>query len=166
MIFGDAIQRLQRTKWKDADELAKELATIFGSSLPVQIKGSIDITRQNDESPITISDLLEPSSTLPILSLRSNDSSVDLPMDEFLTGDALAAAVRKFQTPGQIPAVVVSGTGNNYKVDLYQQGYPGPTTRVSASQLQIDPTETIPPGTFVMVSQSGAQFFFQAPVWL
>ncbi len=71
---------------------------------------------------------------------------------------------------------VVSGSGKTYKVALYDNGPDAsPSATVSASVPQIDPKETIPPGTWVAAVirfLSGTQnrpvytYAFQPPVWL
>ena len=55
---------------------------------------------------------------------------------------------------------VVSGTGATYSVTLNT----GPT--VSVTQLQIDPTETIPAGTKVIVIQIASLYYMAVPGWL
>ncbi len=63
---------------------------------------------------------------------------------------------------------VVSGTGDTYSVELYGNGSAQPATAtVSATVPQIDPTATIPAGTWIAaVYQFGTSYQFQPPVWL
>jgi hypothetical protein len=56
---------------------------------------------------------------------------------------------------------VVSGSGKNYVVQLINQ-----TKTVPAVQMQIDPTDSVPAGTAVVLVQIGTTFYMQAPVWL
>ena len=55
--------------------------------------------------------------------------------------------------PTTIPGQVVSGTGATYQVAIYQQGLSGGSNLVEVTQLGIDPSETIPAGTWAMVTQ-------------
>jgi hypothetical protein len=45
-----------------------------------------------------------------------------------------------------------------------QTSPPGPT--VTVTQIQIDPSQTIPVGTPVIVIQVGSNYYMQVPVWL
>jgi len=172
-LFGEASNRLMRTNWKSIDELAKELYALFTSNIPVRIEGGLEIVKQTGRPPLKIIDRLQPSSTDGLLALESNDQSKELTYDDLgllsgseSDGSDLSNLISQRQVQGQIIGVIVSGTGSNYQVDLYKQGYPGPSSRVSAIQLQIDPADSVPAGTFTMVSQVGTQYYFQASVWL
>lgn len=63
---------------------------------------------------------------------------------------------------GGLPGSIVSGTGNTYLVNL--TGPPAKT--VTVTQLQIDPSATIPAGTSVIVYQVGTKYVMLVPVWL
>ncbi len=65
-----------------------------------------------------------------------------------------------------MPGKVVSGTGALYEMDVYPAGVEAASVRVSAVQLQIDPFEEIPVGTWTLVVKSGANYYMQVPVWL
>lgn len=174
-IFGEAANRLIRTKWENADELAKELFSLFTSHTPLHVEGAIEITKTTGRAPFKIIDRLDTSSTDGLFSLESNDRSdqltySDLTLLEGAGSDPnssdLFSFINAHSTPGQIPGIIRSGTGNSYLVDIYRNGYPGSFSSVNVTQLQIDPNDTIPPGTFVMVSQFGQKFQMQAPVYL
>ena len=65
------------------------------------------------------------------------------------------------------PGKIQSGTGKTYQVQLYENGKNKPTTRtVTAEQMQIDSSETIPKDTYVFVFQAGTEYLIQVPVWL
>lgn len=62
--------------------------------------------------------------------------------------------------------VVTAGTGDTYDVDLYGDGPSNPPTdSVSATQLQIDPTDTIPAGTWAIAVQVNGDWYIQVAVW-
>lgn len=65
------------------------------------------------------------------------------------------------------PCKVLSGSGSIYIVSLYPNGPNGGVLDiVTAQQLQIDPSETIPAGTWALATQSNNFWFIQVPVWL
>jgi hypothetical protein len=69
---------------------------------------------------------------------------------------------------GGIPGRIVSGgPGDTYTVSLYENGLAGGVTAtVPVKQLQIDPAETIPVGTWTLVSKIGSGYVMQVPVWV
>jgi len=69
---------------------------------------------------------------------------------------------------GGVPGQVVSGgPGDTYQVNIFENGVSaGATATVTVKQLQIDPAETIPAGTWAIVSKSGSGYVMQVPVWL
>lgn len=64
------------------------------------------------------------------------------------------------------PAKVVSGSGAGpYMMQLNPQASsPGPTVSVNIPQL--DSSQTIPAGTYLLVVQVGTSYYSQPPVWL
>lgn len=83
------------------------------------------------------------------------DGKIQLPaMDQVFTGD------------------VVSGSGDTYTVTIYPNGPDQPGREVTAKVRQIATGEVVPPGTAVLVVQSGfsptegQQFYFQPAVWM
>lgn len=65
--------------------------------------------------------------------------------------------------PAQITG---GGPGNNYTADVYLNGTGKPATSSSITQLDIDPAETIPIGTWLIVAKVGGVYYGQVPVWL
>jgi hypothetical protein len=65
---------------------------------------------------------------------------------------------------GGYPGTVVSGTGNTYQVQI-NPGSGAELKVVTVTQVQIDPTATIPVGTGVIVVLLGQVYFMQAAVW-
>jgi hypothetical protein len=77
---------------------------------------------------------------------------------------------------GMIPGRVVEGSADTYSVDLYENGWSQePTQRVTVQQLDIDPDDTVPAKTAVMVTfvttkdsegNTMKSYYMQVPVWL
>jgi hypothetical protein len=65
-----------------------------------------------------------------------------------------------------MPGQIQSGTGTTYTVTIYPSGLSGSTQNVTVTQLQIDNTQAIPAGTWVLVTQNGGNYYMQSPVWL
>jgi len=162
--------RLRRTKWKDkVDFLSEELFQIL-SSIPDTSPGQITIDQGDGSPPLT----LPPSFTdspwggfvLPDLDLPSYDSNpvgvdrTDLPDPENGLGNSpnryLKTTKYVQRTRVVCPGVVVSGTGDTYRVRLYPNGLNdassgGSTLTETVKQLQIATAETIPAGTWALV---------------
>ena len=66
-------------------------------------------------------------------------------------------------TPGQVQAKNADGT---YSVILFDTNLTTFDRTVNVTQLQIDPDETIPAGTWVVVAEHKSGFIMQVPVWL
>lgn len=64
-------------------------------------------------------------------------------------------------------AQITSGTGQSYLIDIFGNGPSNPATdtSVSALQLQIDPTDTIPAGTWAIAVQVNGDWYIQVAVW-
>ncbi len=68
---------------------------------------------------------------------------------------------------GGIPCKILSGTGDTYLVDLYENGVDKPATKqVEVIQLQIDEAEQIPEGTWTFASKIKERYYVQVSVWL
>lgn len=76
---------------------------------------------------------------------------------------------------GGVPGKVLSGgPGDTYQVEIYpgglsvlnQDGSIQGATVVTAKQLQIDSGETIPAGTFALITKAGGVYYMQVPVWV
>jgi hypothetical protein len=67
-----------------------------------------------------------------------------------------------------VPGKVLSGgPGATYQVQLYPNGPSGGAgDTVTCTQLQIDPNETIPAGTWAIVAKSNNAYYMQVPVWM
>ena len=62
---------------------------------------------------------------------------------------------------------IVSGSGDTYTVNVYENGLSSGAVTRSVRQLQIDSGDTIPAGTWAMIGKGkDGSYFMQVPVWL
>lgn len=167
-ILADQAFRLLREEWSGAggaQELSQELYLILTSPDPVQITSPVQITNPTNDPAISIANT-NPDGTAPAFNITG-------PVDGAITfnnafGDTVAppeSATPSSSGGGGTPGKIISGSGSTYTVGVYADGKTLSGT-VKATQLQIDPAETIPAGTWVNVVKSGAFFFLFTPVWL
>lgn len=178
-IFADQRNRLFRTGWT-ADQLAQELYSIFGEQ-DIVINGALTIkpnpdTPTNQVVPITIILPNGSSNTTTIQTIQNGITTtgggsgagvINILFPPDTTDDATLAP---FPFVGQ----VVSGSGSSYSLTIYPYGTSGTGYTVSATQLQIDGSETINAGTWVIGAafpyRSGqntlARYYIQCPIWL
>ncbi len=67
-----------------------------------------------------------------------------------------------------LPARIASGgPGTSYSGDLFGDGpeAPATVTGVAIRILHLDPAETVPPGTWLLVTPLGGEYLGQVPVW-
>lgn len=171
-MFGSQIERLQRKRWKDPNELAQEIAAILGNPrIPLSHEGPITLT-------------LAPGATSPQIRFRGG-SEGSTPMefvpregDSFtftfedgtlhFDGEAATAGTAGRAAPAEsttssansFPGEVLSGSGESYEVQVLD----GET--VSATCLGIDADEEVPAGTFVTLVLHGGAYYFTVPLWL
>jgi hypothetical protein len=181
-IFGNQALRLLREKWSSPNELAEELYAILNSNVPMTLTGPVTINNSSPTKP-----------ALTVRNFGQNDQGVNIQKRPLLQGPNFPpipgitfpplgvfgdgtlgsnlgsqGQAQQQQQPGGggFPGKVLSGgPGATYKVAVYQSGLGGKPTTVSVTQLQIDPAETIPAGTWAMVSQVGSSYYMQVPVW-
>jgi hypothetical protein len=84
------------------------------------------------------------------------------------TNDAIAGSTVGGTGGNAFPGFVISGSGNKYLCRIYPDGFSTTTTKdVLVTQMQIDPTETIPTGTFAIVLLGkDKKYTMQVPVWI
>ena len=172
-MFGTQALRLLRESWPSVDMLAQELYAIFQDTNPTS------------SGPLTINNNTPAGPGMTINNSGGSGSSINLgrngtPSVNFGLGPdgglIITAPSVSSQTPGGQPApigggggvpgqVLSGGPGANYQVKIYPTGLAGPTKTVSAVQLQIDPGETIPAGTWALVAQAGGNYYMEVPVW-
>jgi hypothetical protein len=196
-IFKNQIPRLRRQKWANVQMFADEMIALLSSDAPIEIDSPIVINNDTNQSPITINNhsnsddditinrYPEPPIDLPeippfdfpdgvgdVIIIHINDDGIEV--EDAPADDPSNPTPRPSSTPsggGGLPGVVVSGTGDSYEVDVYEDGLDLPATRRTVRQLQIDSSETIPEGTWAVVNKmtlpSGEDFYFmQVAVFL
>jgi hypothetical protein len=170
-IFGDQAIRMLRSKWPNASMLAEELFTIFSGTNPINIPAGS--TLQPSANPAT------PLLTAP--GYTQGQTIIDFPHVGTISvqGDQLiftnpdgqtsggGASVGGTAAPTCFPGLVVSGSGSDYLVNIYPNGIGNAAVEVTVTQLQIDPSQTIPPGTAALVTKTtDGSYYMQVPVWL
>ena len=160
---------LGRGPWEDnvdgfVEELVSLLPALF-KELPVA-KVEARATDENP-SPIKIEDATT-DGQVPVFTVTRGDEVFTVTLNPE-TGELSGQSPPDEQPPvsSSYPGQVVSGTGATYSVQVYPEGLSNPSVVVSVAQLQIDAAETIPAGTWTMVtSLSDGTFVMQVPVWL
>jgi hypothetical protein len=161
----ERIRLLKNDPW-DATDLAQEL---YAMDLAANTDGTNLGNGATTTGPITTNDYVTGDTLFQvnrqgqqpfIISLNSDGQFVvnEQPM---VGGGGGSAAATSF--PGQI----VSGSGNSYVVAIYALGLSQPPRNVNVTQLEIDPGDAIPAGSWATVSRAAdGTFFMQVPVWL
>jgi hypothetical protein len=175
-IFGNESLRLLREKWPDANMLAEELYAIFralDSQPSTQNTPAAITSNQQGVAPLTLTPY--PNDTLL---LQFGPQGIDGSMQLINGFPTPVNGQGQQQGGGGDAGTIVGGSGNTYQVQLKSSG-----KTVTATQLQIASTETIPVGTSCLVAKvtvsgaqhvgvnqssnvQGAQYFIQVPVWL
>jgi hypothetical protein len=195
-MFEEQSIRLLREKWRTVQELAEELFAIFQTRGDIGHDGSLTLRPTDANPPLRIVQPFSPTSSTAdnpgITITRGGTTTTITAGDVIINGQSLVGGdfgggsgggtnlnqiVGLVNTPEFAPFIllgeVVSGSGSNYQVRVFST----PDTNlgtVSAIQVQIDPAETIPAGTFCQVIglpfRSGdlifAQYYLTVPVWL
>lgn len=167
-MFGTQALRLLRENWPSATELAQELYAIFDDTNPTS-SGPITASPApgSTQPPLTLN---QDPLTLGAISIKSGSNNATIG----LNGGSLTFSVNgDSQQPvgggggGGVPGVVVSGGPGSgpYVVTIYPTGLSGGTQNVNVTQLSIDSGETIPAGTWTVVTQVGSNYYMQVPVW-
>ncbi len=65
-----------------------------------------------------------------------------------------------------IPIRIISGSGNKYSAYGYKKGILKDPVVISVVMIDIDSTETIPPGTWWFATKSGHKYLMQMPIWV
>jgi hypothetical protein len=198
-MFGSQALRLLRESWPNPQLLAEELYAMFQDSVPLESSAPLTLTQTGSVPALTIQSSGPPGAdviqfqngngvvvggiTIGDGQLNGNQgitigpttvggininnpSNIDFSPGQGVTtvGQKQAAQSASGGSGNAFTGTVQSGSGNSYSVALSNG------TTVTVTQLQIDPTDTIPAGTAVVVvgRQSGGQTIYemQAPVWL
>lgn len=182
-VLGDQVDRLLRRKWKSPVELSQELYAMFmainqtaGQTQPIGFNAN-----PNDAQPAMSFHGF--ASNQPFFQVRQPNGSMIAFTPSGITSDGVLIPGLEFPSPsndglygqasparsqnqkpkqggGGDAGTIVSGSGTSYQVKLIS----GKT--VSVAQGTLDPTDTIPVGTFVLVAQVSGNYYMQVPVWL
>lgn len=177
-MFGTQALRLLRETWPNPTTLAQELYAIFDDTNPVS-SGPIAIsppppppsipgmTPENFAfppwTPLTFGD---GSGQTQFQVAPGGGLTISSPSLSFTTPDGQKQQVGGGASsfPGQVQS---GGPGQGpYSVNVYQEGLDGPSVVMDVMQLQIDDSDSIPAGTWVIVAVTDAGSFMQVPVWL
>jgi hypothetical protein len=154
MKFIEGAIRLLRTHWDNPNQLAEEIYSML---------------KQLTENPTTlIRPLTVITDTQPAITINGRDG-VDGADGISINDETLREIIGRLGGGGGggIPGEVVSGSGDTYTVTIYPNGLLGTTENVTVTQLQIDAGETIPAGTWAIVTQMGdGEYAMVVPVWL
>lgn len=144
--------RLMRTNWSNKEQLlAEELYVILLTDID-PTTGPVTVDPGNGLDPITFDPTEELD--LPDLDLPEFGGNPDETTQEEIPGDDnvyLRRTVKEeWVRTGNIPAQIVSGSGNTYTCTLFPNGHEEDGVQVEGvRQLQIDSSETIPAGSWV-----------------
>ena len=180
-LFGAEVVRLLRESWPNATLLAEELYAILQGDIPITQQAPTDLTNPGDQSPLTIT-------------TNPQGDGIQFVKDGVPSGGFFVRNKKLFiQLHGKLPTrdnpnpgglLTLSGggvpgqvqtpvSGQVYNVDLYENGTSAPSTQtVQVTQLQIASGETIPQGTWALVSNviddngNVLQYVMQVPVWV
>jgi hypothetical protein len=175
-FFGAQSIRLIKEKWKTPMQLAEELYTMITSGDPVNIPAG--------------STIAPPAPGQPYLNLpgyTQGDSIMNLTRDGRPVGDITVFGDQiQFVGPGQspggsqqqqggkgqgspaFPGVIKSGgPGNSYIATIFEGGVTSTSGKdVNVTQLQIDPSATLPPGLPVTVFLGAdGKYWINSPIW-
>lgn len=186
-LFSEAV-RLLRTKWKNADLLAKELATIFRTDQDIELTEPLTITENGNKAPITI--IQRGDSPWPAINVIRGDETIPINFTPGTSGGGLdlggvpteGGDPEGVPIPSNNPITLVGVvqskvSGNVYAVKCYAKDPAGGAAFgvFNVTQGQIDPDDTIPPGTVVTViafpvtnssTTTIASAWMQVPVFL
>lgn len=178
-FLKDAVVRLMREKWNDANELAEEITAIFNSEEPMVFDGPITINNTTDGPAITINN----GSTGDTIEINNRPvpppqfpgyPPVEIPdIPDIIQQVTINNQGNSSNTTivsgggGGFPGVVISGgPGASYQVSVYESGLAATPVTRTVTQLQIAEDATIPAGTWAMIGKVGTSYFMQVPVWL
>lgn len=189
-ILGDQAMRLLRESWASPNELAEELFAMFTSDRPVTIDSPLIINNTSaDGPPITINQGGSNDQTIVINRDSPDPPDVpDFPDFDFPTpGNTYITVIYADGTVdnpaddpppnqppdddeqpeggGGFPGQVISGSDNDYTVEVYESGLTLAPVSRQVRQLSIASGEVIDPGTWGLIGRVGAEYFMQLPVW-
>ena len=170
LIDETQVLRLLRTRWKGpqgAQMLAEEMYAILSTTRPITLTGPVTINNPTTDPGLKINNA-DPELDLPVndVGIRMQDKD-GTTKDLRIEPDKVPGKKKKDDEPPSAVGKISSGSGSEYRVDLYENGQGSDSTRtVDATQLQIVEDEDIPSGTWCLVLRVGEEYFVQVPVWL
>lgn len=190
-MFSYRSIRLLREKWRNVQQLAEEIYSIFNTEGTDVIRGSLDITPTDDTTPVAVHLPSDFPDGAPGFTISRGDTTISIsPEGITITaggvtttlgggGTDLTTIVGLENAPDEAPFAVmgqvVSGTGDTYQVELFADAQLAVSMGVvEVHQGQIDSDEQIPSGTVTPVlgypvtaaGVTTAQYVMQVPVWL
>lgn len=189
-MFEEQSIRLLREKWRAIQPLAEEIFSIFQTEGLITHDGSLGITPTDDTPGVVVNLPNTPTDLGPGITVTRGDTTINIAPEgiTITSGDTtttlggggtnLTQIVGLDSPPSQAPFVlagrVVSGTGSNYRVNVYARSTFVSMGQVNATQLQIDPDEQIPSGTWCQVlgfpvttnGVTTATYYLFVPIWL
>lgn len=173
--------RILRQKWKpeQIDALAQEVFAQFNTQADQTTVGPQTVDTTATPGPALT---LQPNQTDPRPTQNSQDPGmvIQTPGDGGGTTTLTTGGDITYQenppmqggtgvgkpnppAPGFAPGTVISGAGDTYQVSIPTPK--GPAI-VICKIVQIDPTETIPAGTGLILVRMGKTYYAQVPVWV
>lgn len=185
MSLVDQAVRLLRTHWRNPTTLAQELYAMFTAPDAASQDAPMTIANPSGQAPYLQLPNYTPGNSLINITGKGGAPIGDISLqgDNLVfqpagTGNLPAPSGTVPYKPGTtVPTIigggsavvagqVISGSGASYVVGLYPQGPSGQQSKqVNATQLQIDPGATIPPGTWAALwQQTDGNWYMQVPV--
>jgi hypothetical protein len=170
-MYARQVERLQRKRWKDANELAQEILAILGNpDLPLHHQGPITLQLPPGANypQVRFQGGVDGSRPLEFGRRDGGQFSFDYDGGDFtFSGGAATAETAENADNASggdggnaFPAAVVSGSGATYQVRI--EG--GATVRATCQG--IDASEEVPAGTAVTLVLHNGAYYFTVPLWL
>lgn len=160
-MLGKAAERIIRTSWRSVDELAQELYAIFRGDAPIISSGPVQLTPQDGVPAIEITQ--PPGSTTPPITVNGAPITVnggggnnfgDITWTGQVPTDKPDATPAPSDNPITLYGEVVGKlSGDTYSVRCWAKNpdTSPPIAILTVQQRAIDPADTIPPLTPVVV---------------
>jgi hypothetical protein len=160
-------ERLMKMDWSKATELlALEIYEMLGPDVPLSHNAPLTLTAPKDVAPLAF------SADSPLFSVSRNGQKLadivfqDGQLQAQPVDGSPSSAPPKPPVPAVMPGVVQGGSGDTYSVTVYPKGTGAAGQTVTVKQLQINSVETIPAGTWALVTKNGGAYTMQVNVWL
>lgn len=163
-ILRDQAFRLQRQENWTAQELSEELFLMFRSKDPFIIDSPVRLINDSGDPALSIENNGtgdQIGGAIAITQAGIGDVSFENAFPSVSPPPGTSAVTGG----GGIPGRILSGSGSTYQVRLYPDSV-APGATVAVTQLQIAVGESVPAGTWVIVTKAGSRYVMQVPVWL